>query len=190
MANPMQVSIAEAEAQLTDLVRRAEAGDEVVLTRHGRPAVRLVPMRPECRAEPGRPLRGGRTAVMTAVDTSALMAILLNEATADACAAVIEAGDHLLISAVTLAEALIVAAGRAVGDDMRRLVDGLGFEVVAVTPDTAERIALIHARWGKGRHPAALNFGDCFAYDVARQHGCPLLYVGDDFSRTDLTPAR
>lgn len=123
---------------------------------------------------------------MIAVDTSALMAILLDEPEADACAAVMENHDHLLASAVTIAEALVVAAGRNLGDDMRRLLDGLGLDIVAVTADTAVRVAAIYARWGRGHHPAALNFGDCFAYDVAQQHGCPLLYVGKDFVRTDL----
>lgn len=44
-------------------------------------------------------------------------------------------------------------------------------------------------QWGKGIHPAALNFGDCFSYEVAKEHGCPLLYVGSDFSETDIEGA-
>lgn len=123
---------------------------------------------------------------MIVVDTSALMAIVLAEAQADACAAALEAEDNLLISAVTVAEALIVAARRSVASEMERMIDGLGFEIVAVTPATARRVALAYSRWGKGAHPAALNFGDCFAYDLAKEHGCRLLYVGSDFSRTDI----
>ena len=123
---------------------------------------------------------------MMAVDTSALMAILLNEPGADACVAALEADGDLLISTGTVAEALIVAARRHVGEEMERLIEGLGFEVVGVTPAAARRIAHAHASWGKGVHPAALNFGDCFAYEVAREHGCPLLYVGEDFARTDI----
>lgn len=122
---------------------------------------------------------------MIAVDTSALMAILLNEPEADACAAALEA-DDLLISAGTVAEALIVAGLRNVGEELTQLIDGIGFEIVAVTPASARRIAAIYEKWGKGVHPAALNFGDCFAYEVAREHGCALLYVGEDFSRTDV----
>jgi ribonuclease VapC len=53
----------------------------------------------------------------------------------------------------------------------------------------ARRIAQAYARWGKGAHPAALNFGDCFSYEVAKEHGCRLLFVSDDFSRTDIESA-
>ncbi len=123
---------------------------------------------------------------MIAVDTSALMAIVLNEPQADVCVAALEAEDELLISAGTVAEALIVATRRNVGAEMARLIDGLGFEIVPLTAAGARRVATAYERWGKGAHPAALNFGDCFAYDVAKQHECRLLYVGDDFSRTDL----
>ena len=123
---------------------------------------------------------------MIAVDTSALMAIMLNEPRADACAAALEAEDRLLISAGTVAEALIVAGRRNVGEEVTQLIDGLGLEIVSVTPASARRIAEAYEKWGKGVHPAALNFGDCFAYEVAKEHGCPLLYVGEDFSQTDI----
>lgn len=126
---------------------------------------------------------------MIAVDTSALMAIVLNEPEADACVAALEAEENLLISAGTVAEALIVAARRNVGEEMERLIEGLGFEVVSVTPASARRIAHAYGSWGKGMHPAALNFGDCFAYEVAKEHGCFLLYVGEDFARTDVAGA-
>jgi ribonuclease VapC len=123
---------------------------------------------------------------MIAVDTSALMAIVLNEKKADACIAVLEAEDNILISAGTVAEALIVAARRNVGDEVASLIDGLGFDVVAVTPASARRIAQAYAQWGKGISPAALNFGDCFAYAVAKENSCRLLYVGDNFVKTDI----
>jgi ribonuclease VapC len=123
---------------------------------------------------------------MIAVDTSALMAIVLNEPEADACAAALETEDRLLISAGTVAEALIVAKQRNVGEEMSQLIDGLGFEIVSVTPASARRIAAAYEQWGKGVHPAALNFGDCFAYEVAKEHNCRLLYVGKDFARTDV----
>jgi len=126
---------------------------------------------------------------MIAVDTSALMAIVLNEPEADACVAALETADGLLISGGTVAEALIVAARRNVGEEMARLIDGLGFEVVAVTSASARRIAGAYEIWGKGVHPAALNFGDCFAYEVAKEHGCRLLYVGEDFAQTDVEAA-
>jgi ribonuclease VapC len=124
---------------------------------------------------------------MIAVDTSALMAIALNEKEADACITALEAEDNILISAGTVAEALIVAARRNVGDEVASLIDGLGFDIVAVTPASARRIAQAYQHWGKGMNPAALNFGDCFAYAVAKENSCGLLYVGDDFSKTDIT---
>jgi ribonuclease VapC len=123
---------------------------------------------------------------MIAVDTSALMAIVLGEAEADACIAALEIEDDILISAATIAEALIVAARRNVGDEMAKLIDGLGFNAVAVTPAAARRVALAYARWGKGVHAAGLNFGDCFAYELAREHDCPLLYVRGNFAKTDV----
>ncbi|WP_295384425.1 type II toxin-antitoxin system VapC family toxin [uncultured Thiodictyon sp.] len=123
---------------------------------------------------------------MIAVDTSALMAILLNEPEADACIAAFEAADEVLISAGTVTEALIVAGRRQVGSAMTSLIDGFGFEVVAVTATSARRIAQAYERWGKGINPAALNFGDCFAYGAARESGCRLLFVGNDFTGTDI----
>jgi ribonuclease VapC len=105
---------------------------------------------------------------MIAVDTSALMAIVLGEPEADSCIGALQAEGDLLISAGTVAEALIVSARRHVGEEMARLIDGLGFEMVSLTPASARRVARAYATWGKGVHPAALNFGDCFAYEVAR----------------------
>jgi ribonuclease VapC len=123
---------------------------------------------------------------MIAVDTSALMSVVLDEAEANACIAALEVEDEILISAGTIAEALIVAARRNVNEEMTSLINGLGFNAVAVTPASARRIALAYARWGKGAHAAGLNFGDCFAYEVAKEHDCALLYVGDDFAKTDI----
>jgi ribonuclease VapC len=124
-----------------------------------------------------------------AVDTSALMAIALGEAEADACIRVLETETEIVISAGTVAEAVIVATRRNVGEEMARMIDGLGFEIVSVTPATARRAAAAYACWGRGAHPAGLNFGDCFSYEVAKERSCPLLYVGGDFSKTDLESA-
>jgi ribonuclease VapC len=126
---------------------------------------------------------------MIAVDTSALMAIALGEAAADACIRLLETETEVMISAGTVAEALIVAARRNVDREVARMINELGFEIVSVTAASARRIAEAHSRWGRGTHPARLNFGDCFAYEVAKEHSCPLLYVGDDFPRTDLESA-
>jgi ribonuclease VapC len=126
---------------------------------------------------------------MIAVDTSALMAIVFGEAEADACARVLEAETQVLISAGTLAETLLVATRRNVAEEIILLVDGLGFEIATVTAASARRIAEAYGRWGKGIHPAGLNLGDCFAYELAKEHSCALLFVGEDFSKTDLKSA-
>lgn len=127
---------------------------------------------------------------MIVVDTSALMAILLDEAESDACMDVLEGAEALAVSAGTVAEALIVADRRGLGEEMRRLLDGLGFEIAPVTPASARLVADGYARWGKGAHRAGLNFGDCFAYALANERAVPLLYVGDDFAQTDISSAR
>jgi ribonuclease VapC len=126
---------------------------------------------------------------MIVVDTSALMAIILGETEADACIEILVSEAEVLISAGTMAEAMIVASRRNVAAEMTSLIDDLGFDVVTVTPASARRIAQAYERWGKDVHPAGLNFGDCFAYAVASEHSCPLLFVGDDFSKTDLQRA-
>jgi ribonuclease VapC len=133
--------------------------------------------RKACRNDPSQ---------MIAIDTSALMTIVLGETEADACMRVLESETEVLISAGTVAEALIVAARRNVADEMTKLIDGLGFDIISVTPASARRIAGAYERWGKVAHPAGLNFGDCFAYEVAKAHSCRLLYVGNDFAKTDL----
>lgn len=120
------------------------------------------------------------------LDTSALMAVLLEEPAGVACAAVLGSEARLLISAGTLAEALIVAGNRGIGTEMATLVAEGGVEVVPVTAATAARVAEAYAAWSRGHHPAGLNFGDCFAYALARETGCPVLYVGQDFARTDV----
>jgi len=125
-----------------------------------------------------------------AVDTSALMAVVLDEPDAEACSNVLEREDSILISAGTLAEALIVASRREVGEEMERLIEGLAPQIIPVTQKIAEKMSGAHSRWGKGVHRAGLNFGDCFAYALARERGCPLLFVGDDFSQTDVEAVR
>ena len=78
---------------------------------------------------------------------------------------------------------------RGVAAEMQELADQLGFEIVPVSAVTARRIGHVYRAWGKGRHPAGLNFGDCFSYDTAKTYACPLLFVGEDFSKTDLESA-
>jgi len=126
---------------------------------------------------------------MIVVDTSALVATLLREPPAEACAAALEDADTILISAATYAEAVIVADRRGFGQAMTGTVEGLGMEVVSLTAAGVAQVRAAYAAWGKGIHPAGLNLGDCFAYALARARDCPLLYVGDDFARTDIRPA-
>jgi len=126
---------------------------------------------------------------MIAVDTSALMAILAKEPKGPLCLDRLNAEEEIVISAGTVAEALIVAGQRNIHEEMTALIEDFGCTIVAVTAASAKRIGDIYRRWGKGVHPARLNFGDCFAYEVAKQHACPLLFVGDDFAKTDVQSA-
>lgn len=126
---------------------------------------------------------------MIVLDTSALMAIVLNEASADALADALQTDEPLTMSAATLAEALIVARRRGCGDAMVELVRDLGVSVTAVDASMSAAVADAYDHWGKGVHPAALTFGDCFAYALAKASGCPLLCVGEDFALTDVASA-
>jgi ribonuclease VapC len=127
------------------------------------------------------------------IDTSALMAILRDEPEAAACARAIEAASHRCISAVNFVEAAIVIDGSRDPVASRRF-DDLVKEaqlVVEPVPEAQARIAREAYRdFGRGSgHPARLNFGDCFSYALARATGEPLLFTGDDFACTDITPA-
>ena len=126
---------------------------------------------------------------MIVVDTSALMAIVLQEPLAEACKAALEGEDELPISAGTLAELLIVAVGRGITVETAQLLVRFDFNIVPVTAAAARRVGQAYEQWGRGMHPAALNFGDCFAYALAKERACPLLYVGDDFAKTDIDSA-
>jgi ribonuclease VapC len=123
---------------------------------------------------------------MIAVDTSALMAIILSEPQSTACKDALDNDGEIVISAATVAEAHVVAAVRRVSGQMARLLTGLELEVVPVSADTAERVGAHYRRWGRGLHGAGLNYGDCFAYDTAQTYGCPLLFIGNDFRKTDI----
>ncbi len=122
---------------------------------------------------------------MIAVDTSAIMAVLLGESSKKKVMTCL-AENTLCISAGTLSELYIVAAARGLMDELDDLIAALGVEIVAVDGGTAKRVQNAFLQWGKGRHKAALNFGDCFAYVLARERDVPLLFVGDDFARTDI----
>ena len=101
---------------------------------------------------------------------------------------VANAGDCLL-SAATLVEAgMVVEArqGHAGAQDLQLLIDRIGAEIVPIDAEAAAVALSAWRRFGKGRHPAALNFGDCVSYALAKVSGAPLLYKGDDFSQTDI----
>jgi len=126
---------------------------------------------------------------LIAVDTSALIAILLKEMPAAACRKALVQDTEPLISAVTLVEVRMVARKREVLDDLEELLARIPIAVIAVDEAAASRVAAAQIKWGKGNHAAQLNICDCFSYDVARQFGCPLLFIGNDFSRTDIASA-
>ncbi len=123
---------------------------------------------------------------MIVVDTSAIMAIALDEPEGERCAIVLRDADGILMSAVTKAELLIVAGRRNRGAAVAAQLQNLDPVVVAVTDQTSEQISAAYEKWGKGIHPASLNICDCFAYALAMERGCPLLFVGNDFSQTDV----
>ena len=127
---------------------------------------------------------------MIVVDTSALMAIYLGEADAEAMFQAIVADDDPVIAAPSKFEFLMVASGRkADGSNAAQLLDSLAIATHAWTDAHAEGALEVFLRYGKGRHKAALNFGDCMAYTLAKSLEAPLLYKGDDFSKTDIPSA-
>jgi len=123
------------------------------------------------------------------LDTSAILAVLLNESDADAYRRAIEADPVRLLSAATLIETAIVIetrVGEAGGRELDLLVHKASIEVVAVDAEQADLARDAYRRFGKGRHPDGLNYGDCFAYALSQSVGEPLLFKGDDFRKTDV----
>lgn len=123
------------------------------------------------------------------IDTSALMAILRLEPEAEGLLGAIRSTGTRVMSAATFVEASIVAEGRDGEQGLRELDAALARLRIDIAPFTANQA--MHARrayrrFGKGRHPAALNMGDCFSYALAKETGEPLLFKGKDFSRTDI----
>jgi len=127
------------------------------------------------------------------VDTSALVAILFGEPDAEMFASALEVASTRLISAVTRVELSCVVEGRK-GEpgrqDLERLLAGVGCEIVSVTPGHAGIAIDAFRRFGKGRHRAGLNIGDCFSYALAAATDLPLLFKGDDFTHTDIRRLR
>jgi ribonuclease VapC len=123
------------------------------------------------------------------VDSSALFAILQGEAEAEDCRRVIADARDLLIAAPTLTETLVVSLGRQLHSEMANLIAALDLRVVPLTEALAYAAVRAYRDWGKGINPASLNICDVFAYALAKEHDCPLLFVGDDFALTDVAPA-
>ena len=124
------------------------------------------------------------------VDTSALIALLNMEPESARLAAAIESDTTRLISAATVVETgLVIEAryGPLGGRELDLLIVKAGLSIEAVTPEQAEVARGAWRRFGKGRHTAGLNFGDCFSYALAKVTGEPLLFKGDDFAQTDIT---
>jgi ribonuclease VapC len=123
------------------------------------------------------------------LDTSALTAIVLNEPSSDRLLAAIDGASVRMVSAGTVLELSLVLMGRH-GPGAEPLLDHLLRDLaVTVVPFDGEQLAIARdaaARFGRGRHPAALNFGDCFAYALAVTTAEPLLCTGTDFTRTDV----
>jgi ribonuclease VapC len=126
---------------------------------------------------------------MIVLDGPAFFAVLLGEPASDQCRAALEEADQLLLSAGSLTEALVAAAGKGCLEQMRGFLAALDPTIVPVTEDRARAAAEAYTRYGKGFHRAALNFGDSFAYALAKEHDCPLLFVGNDFAQTDVKRA-
>ena len=125
------------------------------------------------------------------IDTSAVMAVLLGEPQSAALESLLEIGP-CRISAATRVELALVAEGRA-GAEGARIADEFleRFDVDVHPVDARMARSAINGwrRYGKGRHPAGLTFGDCFSYALAVELNEPLLFVGDDFSQTDVEAA-
>jgi ribonuclease VapC len=124
------------------------------------------------------------------VDSSALVAILRDEPEAARFLNVIASEDVCLLSSVTLLETSIVLAGRNGSDIAWIQLDALiAASRMQIVPQDEAQVSVARTaflRYGKGRHPAGLNLGDCASYALARQRGLPLLFKGGDFPKTDL----
>jgi len=125
------------------------------------------------------------------VDTSAILAILFKEPERDAFATALAAAGERLVSAVNALEAAIVVSARKGPSGLRELdllFHRAGVSVVSFTEDHLRLAREAWERYGKGRHLAGLNLGDCCAYALSRHSGEPLLFKGEDFAHTDVVP--
>jgi ribonuclease VapC len=115
--------------------------------------------------------------------------VLFDEPEAEAFATEIAKADVRLISAVSVLEAGLIVEhryGEIGGVELDRMLERANIEIAPFTAEQSEQARWAFRHYGKGRHPAALNFGDCATYALAKSSGEPLLFKGDDFARTDL----
>ena len=127
------------------------------------------------------------------VDTSAAVAVILGEPGSDVLAARLEEALARLMSAAIRVELGIVIEARlgpAGQDVVERFLRDATVDIVPVDADLASRAMSGWRRYGKGRHPAGLNFGDCFTYALAERTGHPVLCTGEDFAATDIAVVR
>ena len=122
------------------------------------------------------------------VDSSAILAVLFRQPEADRYETAIAKAPNCRMSAASF-HSRGKPRWRCRGARMRCVLDKAGIELVSVTPEHAEVARRAWRRFGKGNHPAGLNFGDCFAYALARTAREPLLFKGEDFGRTDIEAA-
>ena len=123
------------------------------------------------------------------VDTSAVLAILFGEREARRCDEAIAQAPRCRMSAVSFLEAAIVLESRSgaeAGHELDAFLEAAAIDLAPVTPDQAAAARRAWRRFGKGNHPAGLNFGDCFSYALAESEREPLLFKGEDFARTDI----
>ena len=126
------------------------------------------------------------------VDSSALIAVVNRESDAERYEEAMLAAPDCRMSVANILEACMVVEGRggaAAGHELDIVLAQAGIEAVPVTLEQMEAARQAWRRFGRGNHPAALNFGDCFAYALARVTGEPLLFKGDDFPQTDIRAA-
>ena len=123
------------------------------------------------------------------VDTSVIIACCLGEPGYEKLEAMLTSGAHLLMSAPTRLELGIVAMQRNIEARVVKALQTYQVQIEEFTEADALVALVACARYGKGRHPAALNFGDCCAYALAKSLNLPLLYKGNDFAQTDVASA-
>ena len=126
------------------------------------------------------------------VDSSAITAILLKEPERASFVSILDDSADACCSAVTFVETFMMAMSRVPDFTFDRyiaLIDGFGIRRIPIDEEQSVMSAKAFLRFGKGRHPAKLNLGDCFSYALAKSLNAPLLYKGEDFAKTDIRSA-